>query len=295
MPNSLRRHGLPFLFLAPSFAVMFAVVVYPFLYNFALSTTNMNLYHLFDPEFIGLEHYRSILAESDMYRVFAKTLAWTVVNLFFHVTIGVGLALLLNREMRGRGIFRALLILPWAMPQFITALTWRGMFNYDYGLVNLLLTRVLHLSAVPWFASEQSAFLAAVATNVWLGFPFMMVVALGGLQSISKDVYEAAHIDGAGRFARLRRITLPLLRPVLIPAVLLGTIWTFNNLNVIWLVTNHGEPADKTHILVSHVYKAAFTYYRYGYAAAFSVVIFFILLGIVLIYAKQTKATESAS
>ncbi|NNE43935.1 MAG: sugar ABC transporter permease, partial [Gemmatimonadetes bacterium] len=120
------------------------------------------------------------------------------------------------------------------------------------------------------------------------------VVALGGLQSIPQELYEAARVDGAGRFRQMRSITLPLLKPVMIPAILLGTIWTFNNLNVIWLVTNGGEPADKSHILVSSVYKAAFTYYRYGYAAAFSVVIFLILLVLVIIYMRQSRATEAA-
>jgi arabinogalactan oligomer/maltooligosaccharide transport system permease protein len=283
--------ALPYLFVAPAFLVMLGVVLYPFLYNIWVSCTNMSLYHLEDPSFLGLEHYRTIFAEAELYRVFLKTLAWTLVNVFFHVTIGVAVALLLNRELPGRALFRSLLILPWAMPQYITALTWRGMFNFEYGQVNLILGR-LGIDAVPWFAGEQWAFAAAVLTNIWLGFPFMMVVALGGLQSIPRELYEAARVDGAGALGQLRTITLPLLRPVMIPAVLLGAIWTFNNLNVIWLVTNGGEPADKTHILVSSVYKAAFTYYRYGYAAAFSMVIFVILLALVVLYLRQSRAAE---
>jgi arabinogalactan oligomer/maltooligosaccharide transport system permease protein len=290
--NSPSERRLPYLFLAPALLVMLCVVVYPFAYNVWISLTNMNLYHLSDPTFQGLEHYRNILAESEMAYVFGKTLLWTVVNIFFHVTIGIALALLLNQDIKGRSIFRALLILPWAMPQYITALTWRGMFNFEYGQVNLILTQWLGVTAIPWFGSESWAFTAAIITNIWLGFPFMMIVALGGLQSIPQDVYEAARIDGAGGWQRLREITLPMLRPVMVPAVLLGTIWTFNNLNVIWLVTNGGEPADKSHILVSQVYKAAFTYYRYGYAAAFSMVIFAILLVLVVIYMRQTKVTE---
>lgn len=292
--NSTRSGSLPYAFLAPAFLVMLFVVLYPFGYNVWISLTNMNLYHLRDPSFIGLEHYRKILAEREVLDVFGKTVLWTGVNVFFHVTLGVALALLLNREIRGRSVFRVLLILPWAMPQYITALTWRGMFNFEYGQVNLVLGKLFGIEAIPWFGSATWAFTAALITNIWLGFPFMMVVALGGLQSIPAEIYEAARIDGAGAWGRLRTITLPMLRPVMMPAILLGTIWTFNNLNVIWLVTNGGEPADKSHILVSQVYKAAFTYYRYGYAAAFSMVIFAILLVLVILHLRQSRATEKA-
>lgn len=271
---------------------MLAVVVYPFGYNVWISLTNMNLYHLADPSFVGLEHFRRIVAEPDVYRVLGKTLVWTGVNVFFHVVVGTALALLLNGNLRGRAVFRTLLILPWAMPQFITALTWRGMFNYEYGQVNLILTKLLGISKVAWFGNESAAMAAAIVANVWLGFPFMMVVALGGLQTIPRELYESARMDGAAAWDRWKHVTLPFLKPVMLPAVLLGTIWTFNNLNVVWLVTNGGEPADKTHILVSHVYKAAFTYYRYGYAAAFSLVIFAILMVLVAAYIRQAKATE---
>jgi len=220
--------------------------------------------------------------------VIGKTIAWTAINLVFHFTLGLGAALLLNRKMPGRNIYRALLILPWAMPQYISALTWRGMFNVEYGAVNLMLGKV-GIEAVPWFTSEFWAFMAPVITNIWLGFPFIMVIALGGLQSIPRELYEAARIDGAGPVRQFFSITLPMLKPVLFPALVLGTIWTFNNLNVMWLVTDQGLPADKTHILVTYVYKAAFQYYRYGYAAAFSVFIFLVLVFIVKGYNRAAR------
>lgn len=131
--------------------------------------------------------------------------------------------------------------------------------------------------------------MAPTITSIWLGFPFIMVIALGGLQSIPQELYEAARIDGAGPVRRFFNITLPMLKPVLLPALVLGTIWTFNNLNVIWRVTDQGLPADKTHILVTYVYKAAFFYYRYGYAAAFSVFIFLVLMLIVRGYNRAAR------
>jgi arabinogalactan oligomer/maltooligosaccharide transport system permease protein len=186
-----------------------------------------------------------------------------------------------------------LLILPWAIPQYIVALTWRGMFSAEYGSINLIITKYLGLPAVEWLKNPTEAFLACILTNIWLGFPFMMVIALGGLQSIPTELYEAADIDGAKWWDKVKTITLPLLKPVMIPAITLGIVWTFNNLNIVWLVSNGGEPSDQTHILVSFVYKAAFNLYRYGYAAALSMVIFIILLIISLTFMKKTKATET--
>lgn len=281
----------------PAFVLLAAVVFYPFLYNFLLAFGNMNLNRLRDWEFIGLRQFVRIFTEPsqpDFYAVFVKTIIWTVVNVAFHVILGVFLALLLNQAIRGKSVYRTLLILPWAIPQYIVALTWRGMFNYEYGSINLIITKYLGLPAVEWLRSPTEAFLACIVTNVWLGFPFMMVVALGALQSIPHELYEAADIDGASWWHKLRTITLPLIRPVMIPAVTLGTIWTFNNLNIVWLVSNGGEPSDNTHILVSFVYKAAFNFYSFSYAAALSIVIFVILLVVSLILMRQTRATEPA-
>jgi len=257
----------------------------------------MNLRHLKDWEIIGLRQYIKVFTEPtepNFYFILVKTFIWTIVNVFFHVVIGVFLAILLNQQIRGRSFYRTLLILPWAIPQYIVALTWRGMFNYEYGSINVFLTHFLNLSPVEWLKSPTEAFIACIITNVWLGFPFMMVVALGALQSIPHELYEAAHIDGASWHHRLRHITIPLIRPVMIPAITLGIVWTFNNLNVVWLVSNGGEPSDQTHILVSFVYKAAFNLYRYGYAAALSMVIFFILLIFSMTFMKRARATEGA-
>jgi arabinogalactan oligomer/maltooligosaccharide transport system permease protein len=295
LPRSLRRLGFPYALLAPTAAVILLVILYPFLYNFWLSFSNMSLYHIRDARLVGWDNYRTILSDPTLYAVLGKTVLWTVVNVFFHVVLGVALAMALNERLPGRNVFRALLILPWAMPQYIVALTWRGMFNYEYGPVNLILGKLFHLPPIPWLSSEVWAFVAVIITNIWLGFPFMMIVALGGLQSIPRELYEAAEIDGATGWQKFRHVTLPMLKPVMVPAVSLGAIWTFNNLNVIWLVTRGGQPADKTHILVTYVYKAAFTYYRYGYAAAFSVIIFLILLAFILWYLRATRALKEGT
>ncbi len=284
------------------------VVIYPFIYNVMLSFSNMSLMHFKDWSFVGLRQYERVFSDPIFYSTLWKTVLWTTINLFFHVVIGVSLALLLNRPILGRAWFRTLLIIPWAVPQYISALTWRGMFNFRFGSINLILIELkpifeffnnipgVDISMPPynWLSDPTGAFAAAIIANIWLGFPFMMIVALGGLQSIPNVLYEAADVDGATAYQKFRNITYPLLKPVMIPAISLGMIWTFNNFNVIWLVTNGGRPSDSSHILVSYVYKAVFNQYRYGYSAALSMVIFMILLIVGVNFIRRSRATKGA-
>lgn len=292
----LRANPTAYLFAFPAVAVIFAVIVFPFVWNIVLSLSDMSLTRFRDWRIVGFQNYAEVLTDPRLWGsggVFLKTILWTVVNVAAHVAIGVMLAVALHGPVRGKAIYRLLLIVPWAVPAYITALTWRGMFDYEYGAVNLALGRWFGLPAINWLGEPLRAFEACVITNVWLGFPFMMVIALGGLQGIPQELYEAARIDRAGRWQQFWHITLPLLKPVLLPAATLGAIWTFNNLNVIWLVSNGGEPQDSTHILVSYVYKSVFNLYRYGYGAALSMVMFLLLLGVSLALLRGSRATDS--
>ncbi|RME72892.1 MAG: extracellular solute-binding protein [Planctomycetota bacterium] len=206
------------------------------------------------------------------------TVLWTAVNVALHVTIGLVLALALARTgLRFGRLWRVLLILPWAVPNYITALVWRGLFDTQLGAINALLG-LAGLEPVAWFQRFWTAFGANVVTNTWLGFPFMMVVALGALQSVPRELEEVARLAGANRWQRFRHVEWPFVRPALVPAVLLGSVWTFNMFNVIYLVSG-GEPGGATEILISEAYKWAFERrMRYGYAAAYAVLIFAILL-----------------
>ena len=337
-PKSFETQNSRFavLMAAPAAIILFGVVIYPFFYNIIISFSNMNMTNVNSWEIVGLSQYVKVFSETVFYSVFFKTIIWTAVNVLFHVVFGVFLAVLLNRNLPGKAIFRVLLILPWAVPQYITALTWRGMFMSDTGAINLLLLKwvsstndllnycssiisnienilpdkiILLVSnigitfnslplinpqsfTVNWLSEPTTAFIACIITNIWLGIPFMMVIALGGLQSIPHELYEAAKIDGASPWKRFLNVTLPLLKPVMIPAITLGIVWTFNNLNVMWLVTNGGQPADHTHILVSYVYRAAFNLYRYGYAAAFSMVIFILLVIFSVTFMNRSNIAE---
>lgn len=281
----------PYVFVAPALLVIAIMVFFPLFYGFRLSITNMSMRHFLEGvKIVGLENYKEIFMDPESYAVFARTIIWTVVNVFFHVTIGLWLALLLNRKLPGKSLARILLIIPWAIPEYIAVLAWYGLLNSQYGAIDIAL-RALGLPAVAWLSDPNLTFIACIVVNIWLGFPFMMMICLGGLQSIPQELYEAADIDGANGWQQFRNITLPLLKPVLVPAIVLGSVWTFNKLNVIYILTR--TTADsRVHILVTKVYRAAFDYYRYGYAAAFSVIIFFILLLFAYSFIKAMKGTE---
>jgi arabinogalactan oligomer / maltooligosaccharide transport system permease protein len=277
------RERVAYGFIAPAVIGMAVMVGVPFFAGLAVSVFAFGPGEL---RFVGFAHFWDIISSRDygptdplsFYYTLVVTVLWTVANVSLHIGIGFALAMLLTPDwLRGRGVFRVLLILPWAVPSYITALVFKGLFNRQLGAINAILA-ALGVEPVGWFDSFWPAFSANLVTNVWLGFPFMMVTVLGALQAIPPDLYEAARVDGASALRRFFTITLPLVGPALVPAVVLGTIWTFNMFNVVFLVSE-GHPEGATDILVTEAYRWAFVRNgRYGYAAAYSVVIFAILL-----------------
>jgi len=312
-----KRLALTIMLLAPAVVGIAILYVYPLYYELSLSFTKMNIRNFVDPGiffgltmegtplepwgaekdiFIGFQNYvdvftKPVLKQTGFWQLLMQTIIWTVVGIAFHVTLGIGLALMLNRKLRGRTIYRALLILPWAIPVFISLQIWRTEYNFQFGAVN----QVIGLFGIPpqqWLSDPTMNFLAMIITNVWLGVPFMMVITLGGLQSISQEYYEAAEIDGANGRQQFLGITLPLLRPVLVPAILLGVFLTFNNINVPFFINqNELETSD---ILVTALYRAGFQFSRYGFAAAFAFVVFGILLVFTIWYVRQTKILKGS-
>ncbi len=309
--RALVTHRQAYAYIAPAMVGTMVLVFFPFFYGVALSFTDSNIYNSSQPLtdlWVGLKNYGAILGDFGLarraadgtlsfnylnfYWTFLFTVVWTVTNVAFGVSFGLLLALVLNtKDLAFRPIYRVLLILPWAMPNYITALIWKGMFHRQFGVVNHALALV-GVEPLSWFDRPFTSFLTALCTNGWLSFPFMMVVSLGALQSIPADIYEAARVDGASRWQQFRAITLPSLKPALIPAVILSVVWTFNMFNIVYLVTG-GSPDGATEILVTQAYKFAFEKYQYGYAAAYATVIF----GILLIYGnvqnRVTRATEA--
>ncbi len=288
-----------FCYVAPAAVGIIVLVLIPFGFGVALSFFHHDAGRY---AFVGLANFMDILSSRgyliteplSFYFTLAVTILWTVVNVALHVTIGLALALILKDPLlKLKGVYRALLIVPWAVPSYITALIWKGMFHRQFGAVNGLLA-ALHIEPVGWFTHFSTSFAANVITNTWLGFPFMMVVCLGSLQSISPELYEAAEVDGASSWQKFRNITLPLLRPALLPAIILGSVWTFNMFNIIYLVSG-GEPGGATDILVSDAYRWAFQRNeQYGFAAAYSVLIFIVLLSWSALTRYFSRDTEDA-
>jgi arabinogalactan oligomer/maltooligosaccharide transport system permease protein len=293
----------------PVVAVLGVLIFYPLARGIFLSFTNLNEANQLaeictrsltgavdcqpNPnrwEVVGLDNYTRVLTGEvgEFWQWFGVTMIWTVSCVVFHYGLGLGLAVVLNRPVRGRGLYRVLLILPWAVPSFVSAFAWRFMFNHNFGLFNGLLSAI-GLDPVSWFDNQWTSLFTAVATNIWLGVPFMMVALLGGMQTISGELYEAATIDGATPWQKFVNVTLPGLRSVSMTVILLGTIWTFNMFPVIFLVTQ-GQPAGQTEILVTGAYRAAFQGIRnYSLSATYGVLILSILLVFALLYRRALR------
>ena len=269
--------------LAPVVIVMGVLVFYPLVRGIMLSFTDADRFTLGNKyipssyHYIGVRNYKDIVTSSDFRNVAEWTAIWTFVNVFFHFTIGLGLAIALNRTLKFRGWYRMLLMVPWAVPSFISAFAWRFIFNNPYGFLDQMLVK-LGWSNPPAFLGDPTwAKVAVIMTNVWLGVPFMMVAMLGALQAIDADLLDAAAVDGASVWRRFWDVTMPGIRPVAATVILLGLIWTFNMFNIIFLVTG-GGPAIATQIFATFAYRAAFTDYLYGQAAAYGVILLSILL-----------------
>jgi arabinogalactan oligomer/maltooligosaccharide transport system permease protein len=295
----MRQGKRAYAYLAPALTGLLLLALLPFTVALGISFCR---HDAGDFAFVGLANFVDILSSESFgltdplsfYFTLLVTMLWTVANVTLHLVIGMALALVLKEPwLRLRGVYRALLIIPWAIPNYITALIWKGMFHQQYGAINGLLGS-LGLEPVSWFSGFWTAFCANLVTNTWLGFPFMMVVVLGALQAIPADLYEAAQVDGASSWQRFRHVTLPLLRPALVPAVLLGMVWTFNMFNIVYLVSG-GEPDGATDILISEAFRWAFQRQeQYGYAAAYATLIFCILVAYTLATRRLVAKEDTA-
>lgn len=300
-PGRLRRawekHWYAWAMVSPVVVVLTVLIGYPLVRGVYLSLTDANEANLGRTigvndipstyEHVGLANYLDILLGRDgaFYPRLGWTLLWTLACVGVTYLIGLILALMLNRQLRGRSVYRMLLVLPWAVPAFVSVFAWRYLYNSELGAINLLL-KDLGGTPLGWLTEPGLAKFSVIAVNVWLGFPFVMVALLGGLQSIPTEQYEAAEMDGASAWQRFRNITLPGLKPVSSTVVLLSTIWTFNMFPVIFLLTK-GGPGDSTEILVTYAYRKAFEGIRdYAGSATYGVVILAILLALAVIHRR---------
>jgi arabinogalactan oligomer / maltooligosaccharide transport system permease protein len=293
-PSRLRRswdkYWYAYVMVAPVVIVLGVLIFYPLVRGVLLSLTNATNRNIGNPRFgrpgtyhnIGLDNYTNILSNQDgqFYKVLVRTMVWTGSCVVMHYVLGLGLAVMLNRELRGRTVYRVLLILPWAVPAFISAFAWRFLFNEQGGLINTALGW-LGVGPVSWLGQSNLILVAVIIVNIWLGVPFMMVALLGGLQSIPAELYEAAEMDGATPWQRFVNIMLPGLRSVSTTVVLLGTIWTFNMFPIIFLLARNNEYAQ---ILVTHSYNLF-----YNGQLALSATYGVIILSLLVIFATSYR------
>jgi arabinogalactan oligomer/maltooligosaccharide transport system permease protein len=291
--NGYHKYWYAYAMIAPVVVVLAVIVGYPLIRGFYLTLTDANslntartigVNHIDATySFVGLDNYRDILfgptAYDRFWSHFVWTVVWTVACVALHYTIGLGLALMLNEKLRGRTFYRVLLVLPWAVPTFVTVFSWRIMLS-DSGVLNQVL-HALHLPQPQWLEDTFWQRFAAIMVNTWCGVPFMMLSLLSGLQSIDPSLYEAAEMDGASAWQRFRHVTLPGLRSVSSTVVLLGIIWTFNQFAIIFLLFGPTGAPD-AQILVTWAYYLGFGQQPRDFAqsAAYGV----LLLSIVTIF-----------
>ncbi|MGZ4112409.1 MAG: carbohydrate ABC transporter permease [Tumebacillaceae bacterium] len=296
-----KRTWVPYAYLSPALITISLFSLAPVIYTVYLSFTNFSLNHFDSFQLVGFKNYIQIIS-GPFFEVFWPVFVWTfgyaLASTVLAYLAGLVLALLLNNsKMKETNIYRAILVIPWALPSAIAILAWRGLYNDSFGQINMVLAK-LHLSKIAWLSDPTCAKVAMVVTTIWLGYPFMMNVCLGALQSIPKDLYEAADIDGANMWTKFKSVTFPGLMSSTLPLLISSFAFNFNNFNAGYLITLGLPPrpdtqfAGYTDILVTSAYNMTLTFNRYDLAAALSLIIFIIVGTLSFINMKATRAFE---
>ena len=268
---------------SPSLLLIGLMVVFPILYTAYISLTNMNVYHWFDFTIVGLDNYiRALFVfDSGFLSALLATILWTAVSMLFQLVIAFVLASLLNiQKLRFRKLYKTVLMFPWAMPGYVSILLWKtGIFNSQFGLLNQWMEK-LGMAATRWLASDVSAFICCSIVNLWLALPFMIMIMDGALQSIDRSYYESALLDGANWLERTRSITVPAIRPIIAPAVIITVFTTFKQFDVVYLLTQQAgaKTGSGFHTILTYAYENAFITNNYGYSSAISIIIFVLLI-----------------
>ena len=278
----------PYLYLTPALALICCVMLVPLLLGISYSFQSIALLKPFDTGWIGFDHYVALWSDRRFWTALTNTVWWTVSSVTLQFLLGLGLALLLNAELPGKRLVRALVFLPWAVPTFLIGLTWAWLFNPVIGPLPHWLAAAGILSEPYNILGDPSlAMWGPITANIWFGVPFFAITMLAALQSIPRELYEAAEIDGATAWQCFRKITLPFLAPMIAITILLRTIWIANFADLIFVMTG-GGPANSTQILSTYVFTTAFRKLDFGYASAIAVA----LLVLLLLYALLLMAAR---
>jgi multiple sugar transport system permease protein len=276
---------------APVILWLGATLVYPLVSSLTLSVENVRIIGSAG-RFVGLDNYLSILSASAFWLALARSVVWVVGNAAIQTVLAMVSALILEQTFPGVRVARTWIVVTWIVPTIVIVIVWRWLLSTSGGMINpLLIALGLISQPVGFFSSATSAMTSLMLINSWRWFPFIAVMLLAGLQRIPNDLYEAAAIDGASRFARFRRITLPLLQPTLFVLTVIGTLLSFNVFDIVWLLTG-GGPADATTTLPILIYRTAFKGYRLSEAAAMSVVATVLLMGLALLAVRTLAPGE---
>jgi multiple sugar transport system permease protein len=278
----LSRVAEPYGYVAPVLLLLTAVMLVPLCAGLSYAFRDIQLLDPFSGGFVGLDHFRELAADRIFRAALRNTLIWTGSSVLLQFLFGSILALLLNREFPGRRVIQALVFLPWAVPTFLVGLDWAWLFNPQVGPLPLWLhTLGLTANTDNLLSDPHRALIGPIVAAVWWGIPFFAITTLAALQSIPKDLYEAAAIDGASTFRQFWSITLPLLAPTFAITILLRTVWVANFADLIVVMTN-GGPADSTQTVASYIFTAAFRRLDFGYASAIAAVLLLLLFGYAL-------------
>lgn len=283
--NALTDRRLPYLLSLPSLLIVFGVLVIPILYSLFLSVHNLVLSDR-TYEFVGLKHYLTMLKDDSFISSIKMTLLFTVLSVSAEMVIGIAVALVLNQQFKGRGFVRGLMILPWALPGVVNAIMWQWIFNSNYGVFNGLLTQLGIIDRYQvWLAKPTSAFICVLVANVWKETPYVVLLAVAALANISKELYEAAAIDGSSPWKSFWKITLPLIKPVVLILLITKTIWALQTFDLVYIMTK-GGPMGVTEFIAYYIQKTSFKFLKFGYGSAMSYTVSMICFGLTLVYIK---------
>lgn len=271
----------PFLYLSPAILLLGTVILIPLIVGISYSFQSIELLNPFNTGWVGFENYQKLWTDRKFWLALENTFWWTFWSISFQFMLGLGLAMLLTTRFFGKKLYQALVFLPWAVPTFLSALTWAWLFNPVIGPLPHWMASLGILSE-PYniMGDPDLAMWGPIVANIWFGVPFFAITLLAALQSIPSDMYEAAEIDGASAWQTFTKITLPFLAPMIAITIMLRTIWIANFADLIYVMTG-GGPANSTQIVSSYIFTTAFRKLDFGYASAIAVA----LLGILMVYA----------
>jgi multiple sugar transport system permease protein len=282
---SRRELLLPYLLVAPALAVLLALSIYPLLYSITISLQQETAAGVV----WSLSHFRRLASDSFFRTAMAHTFVYAAAALTCEFLLGLGLALLLNEQIRGRGLFRASLLVPMMLPTVVVGVVWRLLLNPNFGAINGTLKQIgINTENLTWTASPRLALLSVIVVDVWQWTPFVFLVLLAGLQAIPQEPYEAALIDGSSRWQTFRHVTLPLLKPAILIVLLLRTMDLLRVFDQIFILTE-GGPGFATETISLYIYRAAFRFSDFGYAAAMSFVLLAVTNVVSLVYLRVLR------